>query len=267
VCIRRAKKLATYPHMPDRIVGDVKYLLNMQSRRLNHPRDVMVWLPPSYYVRSRARYPVLYMHDGQNLIDPGTAFLGVDWKVDETVTRLIGAGRLKELIIVGIYNTPAREKEYTGAVWGRNYARFVVEELKPLIDSRFRTRTHAKDTAVLGSSLGGLISFYFAWWYPQVFSMAGCMSPSLFWDDYHLLREVNRYRGPKKPLKLYLDVGSGEYLLQPGYEKMTKLLVSKGYRKGSDLQYHFARKADHNEAHWGKRIWRPLVFFFPSVTV
>ncbi len=242
--------------------GYTEYHREINTYRLRYARDVIVWLPPSYHKDRRRRYPVLYLHDGQNLMDPNTAFLGVDWRIDEIAASLIYRKRLRELVMVGIYNTPDREQEYTGSVAGHNFAKFVVHELKPLIDDTYRTKSDPGNTGVLGSSLGGLISFLFAWWYPDVFGNAGCMSNSFFWNDYQIFKDVQKYQGPRKNARLYLDVGSREVFLKTGYEKMLSLLRKKGYRKGADFQYYLAKGASHDEKSWGKRVWRPLTFLF-----
>ena len=176
-------KLKTLTAPQAEIIGNVRYHRQMASPLLKHARDIIVWLPPTYLRTKQRRYPVLYMHDGQNLFDPATAFLNNDWRADEMADRLMRKKRMKEVILVGIYNTPERIPEYSGGKPGRNFARFVVEELKPLIDSTYRTMPEAKHTAVLGSSMGGLSAFYFAWWYPEVFSQAACMSSSFFWKN------------------------------------------------------------------------------------
>jgi enterochelin esterase-like enzyme len=243
--------------------GFKEYLHQVQSSRLHYARDVIVWLPPSYHQDRRKRYPVLYMHDGQNLMDPSTAFLGVDWGMDEVAQSLIRRKKMKEIVIVGIYNTPDREQEYTGSTVGKNYASFVIQDLKPMIDSTYRTKTDTENTGVMGSSLGGLIAFLFAWWHPEVFGKAGCLSNSFFWNDYQAFKEVNEYQGPKKPIRYYLDVGSREVFLRTGYQRMVRLLQQKGFRKNIDLQYFLAQGASHDEKSWGKRVWRPLTFLFP----
>ncbi len=243
--------------------GHTEYHRQVSSPRVRYPRDVIVWLPPSYYKDRRKRYPVLYMHDGQNLMDPNTAFLGVDWRIDTAAAYLIRCKRMKEILIVGIYNTPDREQEYTGSIAGHNYADFVIHELKPLIDTTYRTKSDTENTGVMGSSMGGLISFLFAWWHPEIFSKAGCMSNSFFWNDYQILRQVSEYDGPKKRAHFYLDVGSKEVFLKTGYQRMITLLRQKGYRKGDDLQHYLVKGGTHDEQAWGKRVWRPLTFLFP----
>ena len=150
-----------------KIVGKVEYHRKFYSKSLNNRRDIIVWLPPSYKKEKQRRYPVLYIHDGQNIMDPKTAYIGVDWQVDETVTRLIKSGELQEIIIVGIYNTPERLEEYSDSPKGNNYMKFMVEQLKPFIDKYYRTMPSNEYTAVMGSSMGGLISFLLAWNYPE----------------------------------------------------------------------------------------------------
>lgn len=256
----RIKQINASSGVPEQ--GYTEYHRQISSSRIRHPRDVIVWLPPSYYKDHRKRYPVLYMHDGQNLMDPNTAFLGVDWRVDNAAAYLIRRKRMKEILIVGIYNTPDREQEYTGSIAGHNYVDFVIQELKPLIDTTYRTKTDAENTGVMGSSMGGLISFLFAWWHPEVFSRAGCMSNSFFWNDYQIFKEVSEYDRPKKRARFYLDVGSKEVFLKTGYLRMIALLRKKGYRKGVDLQHYLVKGASHDEKSWGKRVWRPLTFLF-----
>src|SRR5262245_24730789 len=128
---------------------------NFKARRLKHDRNVLVWLPISYGVR-RKRYPVLYMHDGQNLFDPATAFAGVPWGIDAIIDRMVRQRKIPEIIVVGIYNTPNRLKEYSAGEAGHQYAQFVIDELKPMIDSTYRTKPERDFTAIAGSSMGGL---------------------------------------------------------------------------------------------------------------
>jgi predicted alpha/beta superfamily hydrolase len=161
-------------------------------------RYVDVWLPLGYVADATARYPVIYMHDGQNLFDPATSYGGIDWGIDETITRLMGAGKTGGAIVVGIWNTPQRRAEYMPqkpfgaspllalrAMWAfwswlrpgsDAYLRFLVGEVKPLIDSAYRTLPGRDHTFVMGSSMGGLISLYALEEYPQVFGGAGCLS-------------------------------------------------------------------------------------------
>ena len=112
--------------------------------------------------------------------------------------------------------------------------------------------------------MGGLISFLFVWWHPEVFSTAGCLSSGFLVDSNKILRDVKEYSGPKKNLRVYLDVGSEgvEARLKPGYYEMIDLLKAKGYKRGKDLEYFYDEGAEHNEQAWAQRVWRPLVFMF-----
>lgn len=243
----------------ERIVGKVQYHRKFYSKILNNRRDIIVWLPPSYKKETEKRYPVLYMQDGQNIMDPKTAYIGVDWEVDETVTRLIKAGELQEIIVVGIYNTPERLEEYSDSHKGKNYLKFIVEQLKPFIDKYYRTLPGKEYTAVMGSSMGGLISFLIAWNYPDVFGKAACMSSSFYYDGDKAINMVKNYSGEKKKIKVYIDHGEDGL---PRGQRMFCELSQKGYLIGTDIDYYYAPGADHTESEWAKRIVRPLLFFF-----
>ena len=125
----------------DEIVGKVEYHKDVFSPVLNNKRDIVVWLPIGYNAQKNPekRYPVLYMQDGQNIMDPKTAYIGKDWRVDETVMKLIKQKKIKEVIVVGIYNSPDRIDEYSWTDKGQNYLKFIVSELKPFIDSNYKT--------------------------------------------------------------------------------------------------------------------------------
>jgi predicted alpha/beta superfamily hydrolase len=245
----------------------VHYHRKLKSESLRHARDLIVWLPPSYFTNRRKRFPVLYVHDGQNMIDPATSFVGVPWGIDEIGTKLVHKGRIKEFIAVGIYNTPDRYSEYAGGPRGKSYAEFVCNKVKPLIDHTYRTLSDAGNTANLGASMGGLIAFLIPWWYPDVISGGGCFSSALLWNKNAIIKEVDAYDGPKKKIKIYLDCGmqNMDASLVPGYRDMVSVLKRKGYRKGIDLEYFFDPKGDHTEKDWSRRVWRALVLFFRTV--
>lgn len=241
------------------IVGKVRFHREVYSHNLDSMRTFFVWLPPSYNKYKHKSYPVLYMHDGQNLIDPKTSYSGKDWRVDETVTKLIKQHKLKEIIVVGIYNSDDRLEEYSDTEKGEKYLKFLIEELKPFVDSNYRTLEDNKNTAIMGSSMGGLISFIAAWKHPQVFSMAGCLSSSFYYNDEKVFKMIDQFDGDKKHVKFYID--HGEDGLIRG-QKMYCKLTGLGYQVGSDFDYFYARNAEHNESAWAERLERPLLFFF-----
>lgn len=243
------------------ITGTVRYHRNLEGEGLDYARDVIVWLPPSYQTDTTKRYPVLYMHDGQNVFDPRTSFIGYDWHVDEVADSLIRAGKMQEIIVVGIYNSPDRRDEYDDTVKGRAYLNFIIERVKPLIDSAYRTLPNRANTDVMGSSMGGLISFLMIWHHPDVFSQAGCVSP-VFWEKQ--IDAVKAYSGADKNIRLYIDNGGLglERELQAGIDAMLPVLKEKGFVEGKNLEWYFDADAEHSERAWAKRVWRPLVFMF-----
>ncbi len=247
-----------------KIVGSVDYLKGLKGKGLRYGRDVIVWLPPSYATQKKRRYSVLYMHDGQNVFDPNTSFAGYDWRVDDVADSLIAAGSMEEILVVGIYNSPDRMVEYSDTPEGRAYADFVVHKLKPMIDKRYRTLPEREHTAVMGSSLGGLISFLFAWWYPDVFSRTGCVSSAFSYGANKLFKEFKNGDGFRQPVKIYMDCGGvgSEATLKPGMDRMAGLLKAKGYKEGKDFMRFYDDRAEHNERSWAARVWRPLVFLF-----
>lgn len=241
------------------VIGNVDYHREIYSRILDNKRDFFVWLPAGYDDNPSKRYPVLYMHDGQNLIDPKTSFAGKDWQVDEALTRLIAEYKIKEIIVVGINNSGERLEEYSDSEKGEKYRKFLIEELKAFVDSKYRTLSDNKNTAIMGSSMGGLASFLMVWKHPEVFSMAGCMSSSFYYNDDKVFKMLDEYTQPKKHIKFYID--HGEDGLVRG-QKMFCKLTQMGYVIGTDLDYFYAPKAEHNESEWAKRLERPLIFFF-----
>lgn len=250
------------------ITGTVKYHRQMESDSIL-PRDVIVWLPPDYD-NSEERYPVLYMHDGQNIVDPQTSAFGVDWQIDESCTQLIGEGVIPPLIVVGIYNTIDRGEEYVPGPKGSAYMRFVVEVLKPFIDTHYRTNPSRTYTFVGGSSSGGTCAFMLAWEYPEVFSKAMCMSPAFKYEsddgryDIDYVQTVRESELPTEPLFFYIDSGGDaiDSKLQPGIEEMLRALQEKGFKPGEDYAWIQDKDARHSEADWAKRFPEAIRLLF-----
>ena len=245
------------------ITGTVKYHRKMKGKNIK-PRDVIVWLPPGYVRNKQQHYPVLYMHDGQNIIEAATSFLGMEWQIDETADSLINAEKMREIIIVGIYNTTDRSIEYSDTPTGHAYMEFLIDTLKPFIDANYRTLPGREHTATMGSSMGGLISFLLAWYRPEIFSQAGCLSPAFIYQDYKSINLVENDNGPPKKIRIYMDNGGVgvEDTLQYGCDKMLAALQQKGFVLGENLIWFCDEQAEHNEKAWAKRVWRPLLYFF-----
>lgn len=259
------------------LTGNIQQHPQFASRFLPTPRDVLVYLPPGYRRSTRRRYPVLYLHDGQNVFDAATAFGGVEWNVDESAQRLINRRLVEPVIIVAVANTgeqriheyaptrgviddsAKRKKRSRGLL--RKYGRFLTEELKPFIDREYRTKTEAEFTGLGGSSLGGLATLVLGLWFPQVFNRLAVLSPSIWWDDCVIYKMVDELE-EKLPLKIWLDTGTHE----PGWERGAVLrdkLIEKGWRLYDDLQFTEVEGADHSEAAWAARFEEVLRFLYP----
>ena len=253
-------------------------------------RHVDVWLPPNYESDKEKRYPVLYMHDGQNLFDESSSYIGVAWDVDETMTKLIEQDKIREAIVVGIWNTSKRFREYMpeepvdmlnneqrelmqddyGTVLSDNYLKFMVNELKPFIDNEYRILADAPNTFIMGSSMGGLISWYALAKYPGVFSGAGCLSTH--WPagneetDGQLPETVIQYFQESIPRpgshKIYFDYGTEtlDAKYEPYQKRIDSIMQEIGYQNGEDWITKKFEGHEHSERSWAARLNYPLEF-------
>jgi predicted alpha/beta superfamily hydrolase len=254
------------------ITGDVRTHERFHSKFLAHDRTVMVYLPPNYDPESVERYPVLYLQDGQNVFDRATSF-GEEWRVDESAEALITAGAIEPLIVVAIYNTgehrvdeytPTPRAEIDRGGHANEYGRMLVEELKPFIDRTYNTLPNAANTALGGSSLGGLVTLHLGLRHPGVFGRLAALSPSVWWDDCVLVREVEALPG-KLPFRIWLDAGTAEGSdTIVNTRALRDALVAKGWIIGDDLAYLEELGGEHNERSWAMRVERVLEFLFPN---
>ena len=249
--------------LPGKVTGNYRVHSDLSFPGLK-PRNVIVWLPPGYDSEPQRRYPVLYMHDGQNILDPMTSTFGHDWQIDETADSLIKQQLIEPLIVVGIYNTIDRAKEYAPGDLGRRYMDFVVGTVKPFIDSTYRTMPARLFTATGGSSQGGLIAFMLLWERPDVVSMAACLSPAFRFNTTDYTSFVRRTSGPDNNICIYFDNGSMglDSLLQPQLDEMVNALTAKGLQLGKQLFVFIDPDGQHSEIYWAKRFWRPLTIFW-----
>jgi predicted alpha/beta superfamily hydrolase len=232
---------------------------------LNRKRQVRMYLPPGY-ATSGKRYPVLYMHDAQNLFDDATSYAG-EWKVDETLDALSKEGKL-ELIVVGIDNggdkrmteLNAWDSARFGQAEGKQYTDFVVKTLKPMIDSQYRTLPDRANTAIMGSSMGGLASHYAIAQYPQVFSKAGVFSPA-YWTAPASFDFVGTHPLPKDA-RVYLLMGEKEGdSMVPDVERMAGVVRTSGHPvDGTVLK--IVPGAKHNEGFWSGELREALLWMF-----
>ncbi len=276
-------ELTGAPPVPAGVTGTLETIESFESRHVD-ARRVDVWLPPSYAKDPSRRYPVLYMHDGQNLFDPSLSYIGVDWGVDEAITQLATEGRVREAIVVGIWNTPKRFAEYMPAkalaesgvpagwpdmAWmsrqqivSDDYLRFVVQELKPRIDAKFRTLAGRDDTVIMGSSMGALISLYALLEYPDVFGGAGCVSIHWPLGDGLVADYLARHLPARAGHRLYFDHGTTtiDAAYAPYQRRVDALLRGAGWREGTDFRSYEDAGAAHDERAWRARLAEPLEF-------
>jgi alpha-glucosidase len=214
---------------------------------------VWIYLPPNYDKTSK-KYPVIYMHDAQNLFDVATSYAG-EWEVDETLNKLYEKTG-KGFIVVGIENggeerineyTPWKNEKYGGGK-GAIYMDFIMNTLKPYIDKNYRTKSQQKYTGLIGSSLGGLISYYGGLQYPKTFGKIGALSTSFWFSEK--VKDFTKENGNLKNVKLFLLVGGKEGDdTDKDTQKMEKLLLKTGF-KPANLKTKINPEGEHNEAFW-----------------
>ncbi|MDX1762177.1 MAG: alpha/beta hydrolase-fold protein [Christiangramia sp.] len=241
--------------------------IEFKSKKLDTLKKIWIYLPENYK-QSDKKYPVFYMHDAQNLFDRQTSFVG-EWKVDEALDSL----KEPEAIIVGIEHggnkrieelTPFPHEKYGGGK-ADTYLDFIIEELKPKIDSTYRTYSNYKNTGIFGSSLGGLVSFYAALKYPETFGMVGVYSPSFWFNDkiYDIAEETEL----NPDTRFYFLAGTAESEeMQPDLERMINLLISKGL-KTENFQVKFVEGGEHNEAMWSQNFPETYIWLMKNQSI
>jgi len=250
--------------------GRVERIDDWWSPSLQDHRPVWIYYPPSYDEQTAERFPVVYMHDGQNLFDPAYSFAGVTWNVQGAMDQGAADGSVREAIVVGIGNTDDRIWEYTPTDGGYGgggagpYLDFVVGELKPQMDQNLRTSTDRLDTAVIGSSLGGLVSACAGIWHPDVFGLVGAMSPSTWWDGTVIIGMVQgTAQSPIKPARVYVDSGdSGPQDGSAGDDWQNTAALAQAYRDVGWISVdHLIGHGDsHDESAWARRLPGALRF-------
>jgi predicted alpha/beta superfamily hydrolase len=256
------------------LAGSLLHFPEIRSRFVPQPHDVIVCLPPGYEEEPWRSYPVLYLHDGQNVFDdlPLSPF-GVQWGVDTTARALMHAYVIEPVIIVAIGNagrdrideyTPTRDNMHDAGGMADRFGQMLVYELKPWIDHTYRTKRGARDTGLAGSSLGGLLTLHLGLTHPAVFGKLALLSPSVWWDDRWIVRQLG-LGGERRPeLRIWLDVGTGERRMLKGTRLLHRMLLRKGWRVSRDFHYMEAEGALHDERAWGERAGLFLRFLFPA---
>jgi predicted alpha/beta superfamily hydrolase len=255
--------------------GSYEYVRSVFSPQFNNTRDLVVYLPPSYYENPlRPEYPVLVMHDGQNLFNSSTSFGGVAWQCQDTVDGLVMDGAMQELVIVGIDNTPDRIYEYTYSYdatvgdggGGDFYLDFIEQTVLPLAASLYRLSGDRHWRGMAGSSLGGLISCYAGWTRPQLYGRVACMSSSFFWNNEDFNNTVLSNWSTPNDTAMYLDSGDKGEGNDDEAQTVTvrnTLEQVKGFVMNQSLFYYLDHGGEHNEAYWGARFWIPMTDLYP----
>ncbi|HZY40354.1 MAG TPA: alpha/beta hydrolase-fold protein [Mucilaginibacter sp.] len=281
--------------LPKVSCGTIKRIENFPSKYVD-PRNVDIWLPEGY--SPAKKYAVLYMHDGQALFDSTLMWNHEEWGVDETMCKLLAENKIKDCIVVGIWNTAKRFPEYfpqkpfyslsqpdqqkilaigrdknapllgDGPV-SDNYLKFLVEELKPYIDSHYSTAPTRKSTFTAGSSMGGLISMYAICEYPKIFGGAACISthwPGIFTTVDNpipaaFLNYLDKHLPSPQDHKIYFDYGSAtlDAMYKPYQQSADSIIKAHGYTQANWITREFPGD-DHSERSWNQRLSIPVVF-------
>ena len=252
--------------------GRVDRMHGFPSAILGNQREITIYLPAGYDEHPERRYPVLYMQDGQNLFDAERAYIpGQHWRMTEAADQAIGERTASPMIIVGADHTgtgrmdeytPVKDRKHDGGGRASDYVRFVGEELKTAIDGQYRTLADPDNTAIGGSSLGGLVTLHALFTRRDLFGRAAAMSPSVWWGERAILKTVDAFDGPA-PAKLWVDTGGREGLeALHDARTLRDRIAAKGWDEDR-FRYYEDRRADHSERAWAKRARIVLEFLFP----
>jgi len=264
--VQPGETLEVWPHFTTTQGQVITLFAAFQSTLLGNTRPIYAYLPPTYIENSLARFPVVYMHDGQNLwaAHPEWAFGGTTWQVDTAFDAAAGSGAFPEAIVIGVANTPNRlyeythtdSPDYTGDGGANVYLQMLATELKPAVDATLRTLTDRGSTLMAGSSLGGLVTAHAGRTLHTVFGRIAALSPSSWWDDDVIVSDIlSTPAAPNRPLRVYVD--SGDSGASSDNVATTNLLagayLTVGYVAGSNFQHVVQPGATHSETYWAQR--------------
>jgi len=263
------------------VLGRLVYWTGVPSQFLDSARTVEIWLPPGYDSNTTQRYPVLYMSDGQNLFDPRIANTGTDWGVDEAVVRLMDSGVIPPVIVVGVWNSVERSSEYSPWHRAPQYARFLIEELMPRVNREFRTKTGPANTYHMGSSMGGILSWYLVTHHPEAFGACGCLSSAFVLSEawaarvglpasnppdtaLYIVRDIQRgLRVPRGARYWFAYGGLGiDSAFGPSHEIVRAWMRRQGKVEGRDFVIRRYPEQTHNEASWRAEMDDALTFLY-----
>ena len=254
------------------VQGTLVYWRDVESQFLDPTRHVEVWLPPGYDDHPGKRYPVVYMHDGENLFDPRIANTGIDWGIDEAMMRGVREGRFEAAIVVGAWSTADRRREYSPWEGASQYARFLIDELMPRVDAEFRTLTGPENTFAMGSSMGGLLSYYLVRNHPDVFGGCGCVSSHFAYSDASFSESADASATPyivtdiaagetmPRGVRLFFDYGTEtlDSTYETDHAPVRDWFLEQGLVEGEDFMIRRYEGADHSERAWRARVIEQL---------
>lgn len=246
------------------------------SRSLKNFRSLYIYLPPSYGSQPERDYPVLYMHDGQNIFDGRMSYSGDGWEIHRIADELTAMGLMEEILIVGIsHQHEERLSEYAHvngnyqerAIPGRGhlYETFLLEDVKPFIEANFRVKPGRENTGLMGSSMGGLVTFQMGLRYPTVFGKLGILSPSFWWNPNQTLRQIDKLPKNKWPSRLWIDMGDSEGPFMERFIAVMNRLWKKGIKPQAEMVCWLVPGGDHSERAWMKRVYCPLLYLFGHI--
>jgi oligosaccharide 4-alpha-D-glucosyltransferase len=253
------------------VLGTLHYWRDVESDFLSETRNIEIWLPPGYEENTGRRYRVIYMHDGQNVFDPRIASWGIDWGVDEAMMRGVEAGEFEPAIVVAAWSSAQRGPEYSPWHDAPQYARFLIEELMPRVNAEFRTLAGAENTFAMGSSMGGLLSYYLVKNHPDVFGACGCVSShfalsaadmSSFADGSpadatpYVVRDIENGDTIPEGVRFFFDYGTEtlDASYASDHEPVREWLLKQGLVEGQDFKMRKYEGAQHSEAAWRARV-------------
>ena len=266
-----AQTVEIWPHFTTTQGQVITLIAAFHSTVLDNTRAIYAYLPPTYVENTEATFPVVYMHDGQNLwaAHPEWALGGVTWQVDAAFDVAANNGTFKEAVVIGIENNSNRIYEYTPTVdpdlqaggGADSYLQMLVQELKPTVDSMLRTRADGASTLMAGSSLGGLLTAYAGCTMPTVFNRIAALSPSAWWDSDVIVGDVEATpAAPNRPSRVYVDSGDSAAESVADVNALAAAYVTAGYVEGTDLLHIVQPGGQHNESYWAQRFPGAMLF-------
>lgn len=262
--------LAQEPARIPSATGDIRVIESFASEATGRSRRIQVWLPPDYSESPERSYPVLFLHDGQNVFDGATSYIpNQEWRCDETAAMLIKAGLIEPLIMVAVDNAQeARADEFlpspitgakmTGGGKAHLYAKMIVEEILPTIRRDYHVAEGPLSVGALGSSFGGIVSLHLGVSRPDVFGRIGVFSPSLWVNDGEMIEAAKA--APKLPQRIYLDMGTTEGMGHLASRRLSEALNARGAKH----LYLEEQGGMHNEAAWARRFGMALLHLYPA---